>query len=74
VGLTPMQAIVASTGRAAECLGLQDQLGTISAGKAADILVVDGDPVADIRMLCDKSKIGLVIQNGRIVVDRRAKA
>jgi imidazolonepropionase-like amidohydrolase len=46
-GLTPMQSIVASTNNAARALGLQDEIGTIEAGKCADLLVVDGDPLAD---------------------------
>jgi imidazolonepropionase-like amidohydrolase len=49
-GLTPMQAIVASTGAAARVSKL-DHVGTIAAGKAADLLVLDGNPLQDIRNL-----------------------
>ena len=44
-GMTPMQAVVASTKSAAELLGMQDALGTVEAGKLADLILVDGDPL-----------------------------
>ena len=50
-GLTPMQAIHAGTRNPAETVGLLDETGTIEPGKAADLLVVDGDPSADIEAL-----------------------
>ena len=50
-GLTPMQAIQAATGWAAECLGLEHQIGAIEKGRRADLVVVDGDPLADVRVL-----------------------
>jgi imidazolonepropionase-like amidohydrolase len=48
-GLTPLEAITAATGNGAEALGMLDRIGTIEPGKVADLVVVDGDPVADIR-------------------------
>jgi imidazolonepropionase-like amidohydrolase len=45
-GLTPAQALVAATSSAAELMGLDDELGTIEAGKRADLVVVAGDPYA----------------------------
>ncbi len=50
-GLTPMQAIKASTCNPADALGILDQTGTIQPGKAADLLVVDADPSADLEAL-----------------------
>jgi imidazolonepropionase-like amidohydrolase len=50
-GMTPMQAIRAATSTAAEFLGLQDELGTVEAGKLADLVAVDGDPLADVSRL-----------------------
>jgi imidazolonepropionase-like amidohydrolase len=44
-GLTPMQALVAATGSAAACWGKQGQLGTIAAGAAADLLVLNANPL-----------------------------
>src|SRR5207253_6956062 len=48
-GLTPMQALVAATGGAARAANVQQQLGTIAAGKQADLLVLTANPLADIR-------------------------
>jgi imidazolonepropionase-like amidohydrolase len=68
-GLSPMQSIVASTSNAALALGLQNEIGTIEVGKYADLLVVDGDPLAGISVLTQKERIHMVMQNGSIVVD-----
>jgi len=48
-GLTPMQALVAATGGAAKAANVQQQLGTIAAGKHADLLVLNANPLTDIR-------------------------
>lgn len=69
-GMSEMQAIEAATRVAAEVLGMEDRLGTIETGKDADIIVVNGDPLADIRVLQDNEKIALVLKAGNIVVDR----
>lgn len=50
-GMTPMQAIQAATINAADLIGKPDQFGSLRAGKFADIVAVDGDPIADIRQL-----------------------
>lgn len=50
-GLSPLKAINAATGLAAEAIGLQQTVGTLAAGKQADILVVDGNPLEDILCL-----------------------
>ena len=71
-GLTPMQALQAATSRAAECLGLEREIGTVEKGKWADLIVVEGDPLRDIRVLQDPRRIRLVLKAGEIVVDRRA--
>ena len=65
LGMSPMEAIVAATAHAAECLERPD-LGTLEPGKRADVVVVDGDPLADIRVLADAGRIPLVMKNGRI--------
>lgn len=52
-GLTPMQAIQATTINNADLFGLKSKIGSISVGKSADIIAVDGDPIADIKQLED---------------------
>jgi imidazolonepropionase-like amidohydrolase len=69
-GMTSMQALQAATGWAAECLGWEDDLGTVTAGKLADLVVVNGDPLAEIGMLCDPARIALVIKDGAVAADR----
>jgi len=70
-GMSPMQALQAATGWAAECLGIDADVGTIQAGKLADLVVVDGDPLQDITVLQDMQRIKLVVKEGQRCVDRR---
>jgi imidazolonepropionase-like amidohydrolase/Tol biopolymer transport system component len=67
-GLTPAQAIHAATGGAASILGAEKNLGTIEVGKWADLIILDANPLSDIR---NTRKIWQVIQYGA-VVDRPA--
>ena len=69
-GLTPMQAIQTATGWAAECIGLEKEIGTIAKGKQADLLAVAGDPLKNISILRDKSAIKLVMRGGVAYVDK----
>lgn len=71
-GLTPMQALQAGTGWAADCLGMAADIGTLAPGKLADLVVVDGDPLRDITQLQDLQRIVLVFKGGKRCVDRRA--
>jgi imidazolonepropionase-like amidohydrolase len=71
-GMTPMQAIQAATGWAAECCGLDREVGTIEAGKLADLLVLEGDPLRNIGVLRDRERIKLVMKGGEVFVDRLA--
>ena len=71
VGYTPMEAIVAYTSNNAYAVGLEGQLGLIEAGKLADILILNGDPLADITMLQDSTNIAQLIKDGKLV-DLRA--
>jgi imidazolonepropionase-like amidohydrolase len=72
-GLTPIEGIVAATHGSARALG-RDDLGTVTAGAVADLLVVDGDPLADIRVLNDPERVWLVVQGGRVVAGRGQSA
>jgi imidazolonepropionase-like amidohydrolase len=65
-GMTPMQSLVAGTGWAAGCLGLGQELGTVEGGKIADLVVVDGNPLADITILQDKERVQLVMKDGKV--------
>jgi imidazolonepropionase-like amidohydrolase len=67
VGMTPMEAIVASTSRNAEIMGLDGEIGVIAPGKLADIVIWTNDPLADITVLQRQSEITLIIKDGRIV-------
>ncbi len=62
-GMTPMQAIRSATSSAAELLGMQNDVGSIAAGKYADLVAVKGDPVADIGIL---QKIDFVMKGGEV--------
>lgn len=64
-GMTPMQAILASTSNAARLLHLDESLGTLEVGKLADIIVVDGNVLDDIRIIADPANVKLVLKEGR---------
>ena len=64
-----MQAIQAATGWAAECVDLDKHIGTVTAGKLADLLVIDGDPLRDIAVLRNKEKIQLVMKGGEAFIN-----
>jgi imidazolonepropionase-like amidohydrolase len=56
-----------ATHNGAELLGMKDDLGTITAGKIADLLIVNGDPVADITVLQDRKNLDVVMKGGAFV-------
>ena len=60
-GLTPMEAIVAGTSSAAELLGWSDRVGTLAAGRYADIVAVPGDPTRDVSVL---ERVSFVMKGG----------
>ena len=62
-GMSPMEAIVAATVNAADLLGLADDIGTLEAGKAADLIAVNGDPLQDVRVL---KHVVFVMKTGRV--------
>jgi imidazolonepropionase-like amidohydrolase len=69
MGFSPMEAIVAATKHGAELLRMEYLCGTIEEGKCADILVVDGDPLENIAILQDRSKLDLVMKDGKVYVN-----
>ena len=66
---TPMEAIVCATKNSAKACYMEDKTGTIETGKFADIIVVDGDPLADIRVLQDRNKIKMVFLEGKAEIN-----
>lgn len=74
-GLTSQEAIQAGTQNGALMLGLDGKVGVVAAGMIADLIVVNGDPIKDIRVLQDKRRIETVIKGGRtITFDEEAVA
>jgi len=67
-GLTPEQALATATTTAADLLGVGDRLGRIAPGYAADLVAVEGNPLADIQALF--TSVRWVMKDGRVVVDR----
>jgi imidazolonepropionase-like amidohydrolase len=69
IGFTPLEAVVCATRGGAELMRMQDRIGTLTAGKLADLIVVDGDPLRDIGILQDRARLA-VMQGGRWVTGR----
>ena len=70
-GLSPTEALLSGTRDAASAIGIGDRIGTLEIGKYADLIVVDGDPTANVS---DLRKIEAVMKGGRWVTSRRALA
>jgi imidazolonepropionase-like amidohydrolase len=70
LGMTPMQAIQAATSNAAELLERSGQLGVIAPGAYADVVAVDGDPLADIKVL---ENVGFVMKDGKVFKNELAQ-
>jgi imidazolonepropionase-like amidohydrolase len=66
VGLTPLETITCATKTGAEIMGREKEFGTVEAGKLADLLVVDGDVLADISLLEDRRRFVAVVQGGLV--------
>src|SRR6266581_4183746 len=64
-GMTPMQAILASTSQAAQLLHLEKNLGTLEVGKLADVIVVEGDVLSNISKIANPANIKLVLKAGQ---------
>jgi len=68
-GMAPMECLKSATSRAAECLRMMDTLGTLEAGKLADILIVEGDPLSNVSEL---RNTWMVFKEGRLVFKKGA--
>jgi imidazolonepropionase-like amidohydrolase len=70
-GQDPMAAIVSATSLAAQCLGIQDQVGAVAPGLQADLIALDGDPIRDIHAL---DRVVWVMKAGRVVKNETSGA
>jgi len=66
-GFSPIEAIKAGTGTAARVLGLEKELGTIEEGKLADLTLVKGNPLEDVRILLEPESFRLIMQGGKFI-------
>jgi imidazolonepropionase-like amidohydrolase len=69
IGMTPAQALATATTTAAALLGMDQSLGAIAPGYYADLVAVEGDPLADIQVVIDR--VRWVMKDGKVVVDKR---
>jgi imidazolonepropionase-like amidohydrolase len=64
LGFTPMEAIVGATRLGGEIMGMPESLGQVRKGFFGDLLLVDGDPLADVRILQDRERLLAIMQDG----------
>ena len=64
MGISPIEAIICSTKTSADCLGMESEIGTLSESKSADVLIIDGDPSVDIKLL---HSVDTIVSQGKIV-------
>ena len=69
MGFSPMEAIVASTKHGSQLMRMETETGTVEEGKFADLLVVDGDPLVNIAIFQDRSKLAMVMKDGKVMVN-----
>jgi imidazolonepropionase-like amidohydrolase len=72
VGFSPLEVIRCATRTGAEIMGRDREFGTLEAGKLADVLVADGDVLADISLLEDRRRFRAVLQGGIVKAGRLA--
>lgn len=70
IGVSPKRALQIATRDAAQAIGLGDRCGVLQPGHWADVLVVDGDPLADLRILQSAEQLRAVFRDGRLLVNR----
>ena len=71
LGMSPGEALLLATRNAADALGRLSELGTLEAGKTADLIVVDGNPLENIGVLQEVDRVKVVMKDGVVEVDRR---
>ena len=65
-GYTPSEALVAATKLGGELMGMGNELGQVKPGYLADLLLIDGDPTQDVRLLQDRKRILMIMKGGRL--------
>jgi len=73
LGFTPMEAIVGATKWGGEIMGMGNELGQVRAGFLADLLLVDGDPLANLRILEDRRNLLAIMKDGAFHKDPTAQ-
>jgi imidazolonepropionase-like amidohydrolase len=66
LGFSPMETLVAATKLGGELMGRPGELGVVKAGALADLLLVDGDPLAHIEILQDKTALRMIMKDGAL--------
>lgn len=69
-GFSPKDALISATKLSAESLGINNEVGSVEVGKYADLVVVEGDLLANISLLLQEDKIKMVYKNGELVIAR----
>lgn len=69
LGMAPIEVLRWATKNGAEAMGLGAKTGTIAAGKLADLIVVDGDPLVDVGCLASRDNLRMILLDGRVVKD-----
>jgi imidazolonepropionase-like amidohydrolase len=65
LGFTPLEAIRAATQFGGQIMGMGDELGLVREGYLADLLLVDGNPASDVRVLQEKSRLVAIMKDGK---------
>jgi imidazolonepropionase-like amidohydrolase len=66
LGFSPMDTLVAATRLGGELMGRPGELGVVAAGALADLLLVDGDPLADVEILQDRRALRMIMKDGAL--------
>jgi imidazolonepropionase-like amidohydrolase len=73
-GYSPMDALVCATRWGGELMRMGGELGQVREGYLADLLLVDGNPLADIGIMADRSRFAMIMKDGAIYKDPRTYA
>ena len=66
LGFTPMETLVAATKLGGEITGMPDRLGQVKPGYYADVSLIDGDPLDDVKLFQDTANILMIMKDGKL--------